>query len=56
MINDPIVEEVRRVRKQIERECGGPEGVFRHYLLLSKRRESTEASKKAKRRPVRAAA
>ena len=32
MFNDPIVEEVRRIRREIEAECGNDPVRFRKYL------------------------
>ncbi len=38
MQKDPIVEEVRRIRHEIERECkGDPDRFFRHFLSLQKK-------------------
>jgi hypothetical protein len=35
MIKDPIVEEVRKSRRAIEKDAGGAEGVFLRYEAMS---------------------
>jgi len=48
MNNDPIVEEVRRAREEILRECGGREGYLKMLMAMQAREPDRYVSREPK--------
>lgn len=49
VVNDPIVEEVRRVRKELIQQHGGLDGYLKHLQAMDRRRLSQAKAKRAKK-------